>query len=70
MLGAGRQDVRRAIRSFQIVVLAHGASMALMAVSNSTETMNTAQAIAGIMVAALVPTLVVLIAAIHRERQW
>ncbi|MCB0248527.1 MAG: MFS transporter [Anaerolineae bacterium] len=69
MLGAkvGKMFGERLV--FQIAVLAHGASMALMAVSNSTETMNTAQAIAGIAAAALVPTLVVLIAANYRERQ-
>ena len=43
--------------------------MALMAVSVSAEMMNTAQAIAGVAAAALVPTLVVLIAANYRERQ-
>jgi MFS family permease len=40
-----------------------------MAASVSAEMMNTAQAIAGIAAAALVPTLVVLIAANYRERQ-
>jgi MFS family permease len=43
--------------------------MALMAVSSDAETMNTAQVIAGIAAAALVPTLVVLLAANYRERQ-
>jgi MFS family permease len=54
---------------FQISVLAHGASMALMALSTDASMMNTAQAIAGISAALLVPTLVVLIAANYRERQ-
>jgi len=43
--------------------------MALMAVATDTDTMNTAQIIAGIAAAALVPTLVVLIAATYRGRQ-
>ena len=69
MLGAkiGKMFGERLV--FQISVLAHGGAMALMAVSASAETMNTAQAIAGIAAAALVPTLVVLIAANYRERQ-
>ncbi len=69
MLGAklGKMFGERLV--FQISVLAHGGAMALMAVSASAETMNTAQAIAGIAAAALVPTLVVLIAANYRQRQ-
>ncbi|HSN77231.1 MAG TPA: MFS transporter [Anaerolineae bacterium] len=69
MLGAkiGKMFGERLV--FQISVLVHGGSMALMAVSVSAETMNTAQAIAGIAAAALVPTLVVLIAANYRQRQ-
>lgn len=69
MLGAkiGKMFGERLV--FQVSALAHGGAMALMAVSSSAETMNTAQAIAGIAAAALVPTLVVLIAANYRERQ-
>ena len=69
MLGAkiGKMFGERLV--FQIAALVHGASMALMAVSQSAEAMNTAQAIAGIAAAASVPTLVVLIAANYRERQ-
>lgn len=69
MLGAkiGKMFGERLV--FQISALAHGGAMALMAVSVSAETMNTAQAIAGIAAAALVPTLVVLIAANYRQRQ-
>lgn len=69
MLGAklGKMFGERLV--FQISVLAHGGSMALMAVSANAEMMNTAQAIAGIAAAALVPTLVVLIAANYRQRQ-
>ena len=69
MLGAkvGKMFGERLV--FQISALVHGVSMAMMAVSNDAQTMNTAQAIAGIAAAALVPTLVVLIAANYRERQ-
>jgi MFS family permease len=69
MLGAkiGKMFGERLV--FQIGVLVHGGAMALMAISNDAETMNMAQAIAGIAAAALVPTLVVLIAANYRQRQ-
>ncbi len=69
MLGAkiGKMFGERLV--FQISALVHGGAMALMAVSISAEMMNTAQAIAGIAAAALVPTLVVLIAANYRQRQ-
>jgi MFS family permease len=69
MLGAkiGKMFGERLV--FQISALAHGGAMALMALSTSADAMNTAQAIAGIAAAVLVPTLVVLIAANYRERQ-
>ena len=69
MLGAkiGKMFGERLV--FQISVLAHGGAMALMAMSTSAQAMNTAQAVAGIAAAVLVPTLVVLIAANYRERQ-
>ena len=69
MLGAkiGKMFGERLV--FQVAVLVHGGSMALMATSSNAQTMNTAQAIAGIAAAALVPTLVVLVAASYRERQ-
>ncbi|MCL4267381.1 MAG: MFS transporter [Anaerolineae bacterium] len=54
---------------FQVTALAHGAAMAVMALSNSAAGMNLAQAMAGLAAAALVPTLVVLIAANYREKQ-
>lgn len=54
---------------FQVTVLLHGAAMALMAVSSGVDAMNNAQAIAGLAAAALVPTLVVLIAANYKGRQ-
>lgn len=47
---------------FQITVLLHGLAMALMAISQNANMMNAAQAVAGLAAAALVPTLVVLIA--------
>lgn len=53
---------------FQIGVAAHGFAMALMALSTDARTMNTAQAIAGIAAALLVPTLVVLIASNYQDR--
>jgi MFS family permease len=54
---------------FQVAVVVHGAALVLMATSTDARTMNIAQAIAGIAAAALVPTLVVLIAANYHGRQ-
>lgn len=54
---------------FQVTALAHGAAMAVMALSPSAAAMNLAQALAGLAAAALVPTLVVLIAANYRGQQ-
>jgi MFS family permease len=54
---------------FQVSVVAHGIAMALMTFSSDVSTMDTAQAIAGISAAMLVPTLVVLIAANYRDQQ-
>ncbi|MCA9874568.1 MAG: MFS transporter [Anaerolineales bacterium] len=56
-------------RVFQAMALAHGAAMAMMALSPSASVMNLAQALAGLAAAALVPTLVVLIAANYHDRQ-
>lgn len=56
-------------RVFQAGVVAHGVAMGMMAVSTDTTAMNIAQAIAGVAAAALVPTLVVLIAANYNGRQ-
>lgn len=69
MVGAKLGKIFGARLVFQITVLAHGASMALMAFSTDVRMMNLAQAIAGIAAAALVPTLVVLIAANYHGRQ-
>ena len=51
------------------VMLAHGISMALMTFASDASTMDTAQVIAGISAAMLVPTLVVLIAFNYRDQQ-
>lgn len=69
MLGSKLGKVFGARLVFQITVLAHGAAMALMALSRDVQMMNTAQALAGVAAAALVPTLVVLIAANYHGRQ-
>ncbi len=54
---------------FQVTVLLHGGAMALMAVSTDARAMNVAQALAGLAAAALVPSLVVLIAANYQGKQ-
>jgi MFS family permease len=69
MLGAKIGKLVGERRVLQAGVVAHGAAMALMAVSTSVSTMNIAQAIAGLAAAALVPTLVVFIAANYHGRQ-
>lgn len=69
MLGAkiGRKFGEKLV--FQITALLHGAAMFMMATSQDALTMNLAQALAGLAAAALVPTLVVLIAANYRGSQ-
>src|SRR5262245_49009428 len=69
MLGAKIGKLVGERRVFQASVIAHGVAMGLMATSTDARTMNTAQAIAGVAAAALVPTLVVLIAANYHGRQ-
>lgn len=69
MLGAKLSKLFGARLVFQVGALAHGISMAMMALSTDETTMNTAQTIAGIAAAILVPTLVVLIAANYQGRQ-
>jgi MFS family permease len=54
---------------FQISAIAHGISMVIMALSTDASMMNLAQLVAGVAAAALVPTLVVLIAANYRGQQ-
>lgn len=63
MVGAKMGKIFGARLVFQVTVLLHGLSMALMALSQDAGMMNLAQALAGLAAAALVPTLVVLIAA-------
>ncbi|MFN8466723.1 MAG: MFS transporter [Caldilineaceae bacterium] len=55
---------------FQITVVIHGLAMGLMAISPDARVMIAAQALAGLAAAALVPTLVVLVAAnYHGDQQ-
>ncbi|MGL4650916.1 MAG: MFS transporter, partial [Caldilineaceae bacterium] len=69
LLGARIGRIVGERRIFQITVLIHGAAMALMAAATSAFSMNVAQAIAGLAAAALVPSLVVLIAANYKGKQ-
>lgn len=69
LLGAKLGKIFGARLVFQVMALAHGAAMAVMAFSPNAATMNLAQALAGLAAAALVPTLVVLIAANYRDKQ-
>jgi len=69
MLGAKIGRLAGARLVFQISVVAHGLAMGMMALSTDAGTMNNAQAIAGIAAAALVPTLVILIATNYHGRQ-
>lgn len=63
MLGAKLGKLLGARLVFQIGAVAHGVSMAIMALSSDEASMNLAQTIAGIAAAVLVPTLVVLVTA-------
>ena len=56
-------------RVFQVTVLLHGAAMGMMALSTNASMMNNAQVVAGLAAAALVPSLVVLIAANYHGSQ-
>jgi MFS family permease len=69
MLGAKIGKLGGERRVFQAGVVVHGVAMGLMATSTDASVMNIAQAIAGVSAAALVPTLVVLIAANYHGRQ-
>jgi len=69
MLGARAGQMFGSRRVFRIMVLIFGAAMALMALSPAAVTMIIAQALAGAAAAALVPTLVVLIADNYRGSQ-
>jgi MFS family permease len=69
MLGAKIGKLTGARLLFQVTVLAHGAAMIWMAFSQDVQSMNLAQAVAGLAAAGLVPTLVVLIAANYHGKQ-
>jgi MFS family permease len=69
MLGAKVGKLLGERRVFQVGLIVHGGAMVLMATATDARTMNVAQAIAGLAAAAVVPTLVVLIAATYRGRQ-
>lgn len=63
MVGSKLGKIFGARLVFQTTALLHGVSMGIMAISRDANTMNLSQALAGLAAAALVPTLVVLIAA-------
>jgi predicted MFS family arabinose efflux permease len=69
MLGAKIAALFGARSVFQATVVLFGGAMAIMALSPNTTMMILAQAVAGGASAALIPTLVVLIAANYRSRQ-
>ncbi len=69
LLGAKFSKLFGARLVFQITVLLHGVSMGIMALSVNAAMMYSAQALAGLAAAALVPSLVVLIAANYHGRQ-
>jgi MFS family permease len=69
MLGAKIGKIFGERLVFQVAALLHGLAMAIMAISQDATMMNAAQALAGIAAAALVPTLVVLIAANYNGEQ-
>lgn len=69
MVGSKLGKIFGARLVFQVTALLHGGAMALMAVSQDAGMMNVAQALAGLAAAALVPTLVVLIAANYHGAQ-
>ncbi len=69
LLGARVAQMFGALRVFRGTVLLFGVAMAVMALSPGVMTMIAAQVIAGLAAAALVPTLVVLVAANYRGRQ-
>lgn len=69
MLGAKLGKLLGIRTVFQVTVLLHGVSMGLMALSQDGGTMLNAQALAGLAAAALVPTLVVLVAVNYQGAQ-
>jgi predicted MFS family arabinose efflux permease len=69
MVGAKVGKIFGERRVFQVTALLHGTAMGLMAFSPNDTVMLAAQALAGLAAAALVPTLVVLIAANYQDKQ-
>ena len=69
MVGSKLGKILGARLVFQVTALLHGGAMAVMALSRDANGMNLAQALAGLAAAALVPTLVVLIAANYHGAQ-
>jgi MFS family permease len=69
MLGARAGQMFGSRRVFRVMILLFGAAMALMAFSPGATTMILAQVLAGAAAAALVPTLVVLVADNYRGSQ-
>ncbi len=69
MVGAKFGKMFGARLVFQVTALLHGGAMAIMALSQNASMMNMAQSLAGLAAAALVPTLVVLIAANYSGHQ-
>jgi len=69
MLGARIAQMLGSRRVFRMTVLAFGAAMAIMALSVGVPMMIVAQVVAGAAAAALVPTLVVLVADNYKGRQ-
>lgn len=69
MLGARVAQMLGSRRVFRATVVLFGIAMAIMAVSPGVRTMLLAQVVAGVAAAALVPTLVVLIADNYKGRQ-
>ena len=69
MVGAKFGKMFGARLVFQVTALLHGGAMAIMALSQNATMMNMAQSLAGLAAAALVPTLVVLIAANYSGHQ-
>lgn len=69
MVGSKLGKIFGARLVFQLTALLHGVAMGIMALSRDVNSMNLSQALAGLAAAALVPTLVVLIAANYRGKQ-
>jgi MFS family permease len=69
MLGAKMGKLIGERLVFQVAIIIHGLAMLMVALSGSAKVLNSAQAIAGLAAAAIVPGLVVLIAANYHGRR-